>query len=59
MSNVELKKLTVIGRMDDKSDIVKDLQKLGCMHIIPLTESEKQLKERPEDYIEALRYLIM
>ncbi len=48
-----------MGMMDEKADLVKDLQRLGNIHVIPLTESEKCLKERPEDYIEALRYLIM
>ena len=59
MSNVRLKKLTVMGHLDEKAEIVKNLQNLGSLHVIPLTESEKQLTSRPEEYIEALRYLIL
>ncbi|MFP4387277.1 MAG: hypothetical protein ACLFRA_08765, partial [Alphaproteobacteria bacterium] len=59
MANVSLKKVTVVGLMSEKEKLVKSLQSFGSIHVIPLTESEKQLNERPEDYLEALRYLIM
>lgn len=58
MTNVPLKKVTVMGRLKDKADIVKDIQKCGVMHIIPLTESEKQLRASPAEFYEALRFLI-
>lgn len=58
MSNVPLKKVTVLGPMDHKDMIVKNIQAMNLVHVIPLTESEKQLQATPSKYYEALRYLI-
>lgn len=58
MTNVPLKKVTVLGPMDNKDIIVKNIQALGLVHVIPLTESEKQLQASPGKYYEALRYLM-
>lgn len=58
MSTEKLKKVTLIGTLYQKAEIIKDLQNLGCMHVIPLSESQKKLQSRPSDYYEALGYLI-
>ncbi len=58
MAIQKLKKVTLLGNISDKSALLHDLQKLGVMHIIPLSDSEQQLRRRPRDYYDALKYLI-
>lgn len=62
MSIVPLKKLTLFGLSDEKEQILKRLQQLGCLHLVSL----RAVPERPEDILpkypkdthEALRYLL-
>ena len=36
MSIVTLNKVTLLGHVADKEQILDDLQELGCLHLIPL-----------------------
>lgn len=58
MAIQKLQKVTLLGRTARKQDILYDLQKLGIMHIIPLSDSEQQLRRRPRDYYDALKYIM-
>ncbi len=58
MAIQKLKKVTLLGEISKKSDILYDLQNLGVMHIIPLSDSEQKLRRRPRDYYDALKYLM-
>ncbi|MBO9997660.1 MAG: V-type ATP synthase subunit I [Cyanobacteria bacterium SID2] len=62
MSIVPLRKVTVFGLGGDKTSILEGLQRLGCMHLIPLQplpqESEFGAIDRYEDAQKALRYLM-
>ncbi len=40
MSIKRLKKITLYGLADEKKSVLAGLQKLGCLHLIPLKESE-------------------
>lgn len=62
MTIVPLRKLTLIGLNADKDDLIDGLQRLGCVHLIPLRESGEEaepfVSSRPiEDARKALRYL--
>ena len=59
MSIVSLSKVTFYGHTDDRQQILSDLQKLGCLHLIPLApEQEALTKEGPSSRSrEALRFL--
>jgi len=59
MSIVSLSKVTFYGHTDDRQQILSDLQKLGCLHLIPLApEQEALTKDGPSSRSrEALRYL--
>jgi V/A-type H+-transporting ATPase subunit I len=62
VSIVKLKKLTLFGLSAEKEQILKRVQKLGCLHL----ESLRVVPDRPEDILpqypkdthEALRYLL-
>ena len=60
MSIKKLKKITVYGLASEKDSILSGLQETGCVHLIPLTESqagmEGQLTE-PQAAKEALSWL--
>lgn len=36
MSIVALRKLTLVGHVDDKPRVLADLQEIGCLHLIPI-----------------------
>jgi V/A-type H+-transporting ATPase subunit I len=36
MSIVKLMRVTLIGHLDDKRDVLSQLQRMGCLHVIPL-----------------------
>lgn len=60
MSIVEMKRVTVAGTTDDAPTLLDALQDLGCMHLIPLTESrpEGRTPDGSQRAREALRYLL-
>ena len=39
MTIVALKRVTVIGHGDDKEQVIADLQAVGVLHLIPLTDT--------------------
>ena len=43
MSIVSLVKVTFYGHTDDRQQILSDLQKFGCLHLIPLTPEQETL----------------
>lgn len=61
MSIARLKKVSVCGLSTEKEDLLKGLQELGCMHLLPLrpppTEVEKLASPRAEAAHKALRFL--
>jgi V/A-type H+-transporting ATPase subunit I len=60
MSIISLVKVTFYGHIDDRQQILDDLQKFGCLHLIPLTpEKDNLVKEGSSSRSrEALRYLM-
>lgn len=61
MAIVRLKKLTYCGLINDKIHVLKQLQRLGGLHLIPLKDAP-ELKEtgtvnNAQNVIEALKYL--
>lgn len=64
MSIVRLKKATIIGLSPQQDVIIKGLQSLGCLHLIPLTSaaltSESVVSDtlQPETLNKALLYLV-
>jgi len=59
MSIVPLVKVTVCGHKNDKARMLQDLQEMGCLHLIPLTEKGLEAAEHnpATEAIEGLRYL--
>lgn len=64
MSIRALKKITLMGLLSDKTDILKSLQGAGCMHLLPLSAPENgkvkdtlRLTDRADDAHTALRFL--
>ena len=61
MSIVPLKKITFCGTVKEKGMIMQSLQKLGCMHLVPLKTGSPQAENtgavKPERAYKALRYL--
>ena len=61
MAILPLKKVTVIGSLKDKEDVIKGLQIVGCVHLITpegaSPDSGMEVSEAPKDTIQALRYL--
>ena len=61
MSIAQLKKLTLIGQIKDKTCALKHVQMLGCMHLIPLSnppaELEKAATPNADKSLKALRFL--
>jgi V/A-type H+-transporting ATPase subunit I len=45
MSIVSLAKVTFYGHTDDRQQILSDLQKFGCLHLIPLTPEKEILHQ--------------
>ncbi|CAM3677327.1 V-type ATP synthase subunit I [Parendozoicomonas haliclonae] len=59
MSIKALKKITLYGLTSEKEELLRGLQHLGCMHLIPLmlpTDSDGELSE-PQSAKEALHWL--
>ena len=61
MTLMALKKVTICGLHKEKEPILKGLQDLGCMHLVPLrpapAEPERAASPRAEDTYKALRFL--
>jgi V/A-type H+-transporting ATPase subunit I len=59
MSIVPLVKVTVCGHKKDKARVLEDLQKMGCLHLIPLTEKGLEAVEHnpATEALEGLSYL--
>lgn len=62
MSIVKLEKLSLIGLLSDKDRVLDRLQSLGCMHLLPLACTPRDMEglppERAENARKALRYLM-
>lgn len=62
MSIVTLKKITLCGLLEEKSDTLERLQRLGGAHLIPLTElpvsTETASHQITEKTVGALKYLL-
>ncbi len=62
MSIIPLNKVTVFGLGIDKPKVLEGLQKLGCMHLIPLQPPPKETEfgksDRYEDAQKALHYIM-
>ena len=62
MSIITLNKVTVFGLGIDKPKVLEGLQKLGCMHLIPMQPPPKETEfgssDRYEDVQKALRYIM-
>ena len=61
MTISRLKRVTICGLMTEKEDLLKGLQALGCLHLLPLrpapAEPEKVASPRAEAAYKALRFL--
>ena len=59
MAIKQLKKITLYGPGHDKTRVLKELQALGCMHLIPLTEqgADTSLQTQPAEAVEAKTWL--
>ncbi|WP_170409128.1 V-type ATP synthase subunit I [Ruegeria atlantica] len=61
MSVARLKKLSLVGRVSQKTATLEALQDLGCMHVLPLApppaEPEKISERSARDAYKALRFL--
>jgi V/A-type H+-transporting ATPase subunit I len=44
VSIVSLVKITAYGHVEDKEQVLADLQDIGCLHLIPLTPAEEGLR---------------
>ena len=62
MSIVALRKLTLVGLIQEKGQVLDRLQSLGCMHLLPLQAAPKEVERIPPEHAEnarkALRYLM-
>ncbi len=59
MSIKALKKITLYGLQSEKESLLEGLQRLGCMHLIPLSETDDTSSEQsePQRAREALAWL--
>ncbi|OED42901.1 hypothetical protein ACH42_11485 [Endozoicomonas sp. (ex Bugula neritina AB1)] len=59
MAIKQLNKITLYGPARDKAQVLKGMQSLGCMHLIPLTEkrSDSALQMQPAEASEAKAWL--
>ncbi len=62
MSIVALRKLTLVGLIQEKGQVLDRLQSLGCMHLLPLQAAPREIEEMPPEHAanarKALRYLM-
>ena len=59
MAIKRLNKITLYGPAQDKAEVLKGMQSLGCMHLIPLTEkgADSALQMQPAEASEAKAWL--
>ena len=59
MAIKRLNKITLYGPAQDKARVLKGLQTMGCLHLIPLTEkgSDSALQMQPAEASEAKAWL--
>ncbi|WP_067514344.1 V-type ATP synthase subunit I [Endozoicomonas ascidiicola] len=57
MAIKRLNKITLYGPNHEKDGILKGLQKLGCLHLIPLTEKPVEVQVQPGEASEAKIWL--
>lgn len=62
MTIVALKKVSIVGVLDDKERVLEAVQAFGAMHLIPLSPAQKELEAVPSgtgrDAVNALRWLM-
>ncbi len=60
MSIVKLNKITLCGLTEQKESVLKDLQELGCLHIIPFNSGEQEvtINKSNSKAREALKYIL-
>ncbi|WP_417670427.1 V-type ATP synthase subunit I [Roseibium sp.] len=62
MTIAPLKKISLIGILDDKETVLEAAQRLGVFHLIPLTPAQRDLEAIPsgtgQDAVDALRWLL-
>ena len=60
MSIISLEKVTFYGHVEDRKEVLSDLQAFGCLHLIPLTpEKDTLIQAGPFSRArEALRYML-
>jgi len=62
LSIVSLSKVTLVGLAEEKAELLEQLQKLGCLHIIPLAtprdELGSEISDKPDEFNHALKYLL-
>lgn len=62
MSIVPLVKVSLVGVLEDKDEVLETTQAFGALHLIPLSDAQKELEAVPagtgRDAVEALRWLI-
>ena len=59
MSIIDLEKVTFVGHMSNKQEVLAGLQQFGCLHLIPLTPEGESVADRgpSQEAREALRFL--
>lgn len=62
MSIVPLTKVSLVGVLEDKDEVLEATQAFGALHLIPLSEAQKELEAVPpgtgREAVEALRWLV-
>lgn len=57
MAIKRLKKITLYGAMDQKRDLLQGLQSLGCLHLIPLSQTVGEIAAPPAQASEAKAWI--
>jgi len=62
MTILALKKVSLIGVLDDKEHVLEAIQAFGKLHLIPLTPAQKELEAIPsgrgQEAVDALRWIV-
>ncbi|QDG74882.1 V-type ATP synthase subunit I [Labrenzia sp. PHM005] len=62
MSIVPLTKVSLVGVLEDKDEVLEATQAFGALHLIPLSDAQKELEAVPpgtgREAVEALRWLV-
>lgn len=61
MSIVTLRKITLVALAKEKTEVLSELQRLGCVHLVPLRPEpdapEQEASARPEEWTQAIKHL--